>query len=193
MSRESGTPVRGERCRLFAFDPDRKGFVRPDAPTGMDPLAWLGLGLVAAGVVGSVLPLVPGGLLSVAGVSVYWWSTGYAEPSVFLVAALVAVGVLATVVDYAGGAIAARAGGASLLTTGVAVVVGLVLLLVAGPIGFLVGLAATVFAVEFLRNADAEAGLRVALYTTVGVLASTVVQVLLTGSVLVVLVLVAVV
>jgi len=159
----------------------------------MDPLAWLGLGLVAAGVVGSVLPLVPGGLLSIAGVAVYWWSTGYAEPSVFLVAALVAVGVLATVVDYVGGAIAARAGGASVLTTGVAVVVGLVLLLVAGPIGFLVGLAATVFAVEFLRNADAEAGLRVALYTTVGVLASTVVQVLLTGSVLVVMVLVAVV
>jgi len=151
----------------------------------MEPLVWVGLALVAAGVVGSVLPLIPGGLLSVAGVLVYWWATGYAEPSVLLVAALVTVGLLATLVDYAGGAIAARAGGASPVTTAVAVLVGLVLLLVAGPIGFLVGLAATVFAVEFVQHADAEAGFRVALYATVGVLASTAVQVLLTGSVLV--------
>jgi len=159
----------------------------------MEPVVWVGVALVAAGVVGSVLPLVPGGLLSVAGVVVYWWSTGYAEPSAILVAALVAVGLLATLVDYAGGAIAARAGGASLVTTAAAVLIGLVLLLVAGPVGFVVGVAATVFLVEFAQHADAEAGLRVALYATVGVLASTVVQVLLTGSVLVVLVLVAVV
>ena len=159
----------------------------------MEPLVWLGIALVAAGVVGSVLPLVPGGLLSVAGVLVYWWSTGYAEPSALLVVALVAVGLLATLVDYAGGAIAARAGGASLVTTAAAVLVGLILLLVAGPVGFIVGLAATVFVIEFAQHADAEAGLRVALYATVGVLASTVVQVLLTGSILVVVVLVAIV
>jgi uncharacterized protein YqgC (DUF456 family) len=159
----------------------------------MESLVWVGIALVAAGVIGSVLPLVPGGLLSVAGVLVYWWSTGYAEPSVLLVATLVAVGLVATLVDYAGGAIAARAGGASLVTTAVAVGVGLVLLLIAGPIGFLVGLAATVFAVEFAQHADAEAGLRVALYATVGVLASTAVQVLLTGSILVVVILVAIV
>ena len=156
----------------------------------MEPLAWVAVGLVAAGVVGSVLPLVPGGLLSVAGVGTYWWSTGYTEPSLPVVAALVGVGLLATIVDYAGGAIAARAGGASLATTAVAVLVGLVLLFVAGPVGFLVGIAATVFAVEFAQHADAEAGLRVALYATVGVLASTVVQVLLTGAVLVAVLLV---
>ena len=159
----------------------------------MESLVWVGIALVAAGVIGSVLPLVPGGLLSVAGVLVYWWSTGYAEPSVLLVATLVAVGLVATLVDYAGGAVAARAGGASLVTTAVAGGVGLVLLLIAGPIGFLVGLAATVFAVEFAQHADAEAGLRVALYATVGVLASTAVQVLLTGSILVVVILVAIV
>lgn len=159
----------------------------------MESLVWVGIVLVVAGVVGSVLPLLPGGLLSVAGVLVYWWSTGYAEPSILLVATLVIVGLLATLVDYAGGAIAARAGGASLVTTAAAVLVGLVLLFVAGPIGFLVGLAATVFAVEFVQHADAEAGLRVALYATVGVLASTAVQVLLTGSILVVVILVAVV
>jgi uncharacterized protein YqgC (DUF456 family) len=159
----------------------------------MEPLVWVAVALVAAGVIGSVLPLIPGGLLSVAGVLVYWWSTGYTEPSILLVAALVVVGLLATLVDYAGGAIAARAGGASLVTTAAAVLVGLVLLLIAGPIGFLVGLAATVFAVEFAQHADTEESARVALYATVGVLASTAVQVLLTGSILVVVVLVVVV
>lgn len=156
----------------------------------MEPLTWVAVGLAVAGVVGSILPLVPGGLLSIAGVGVYWWSSGYAEPSLPVVVALLAIGLLATVVDYAGGAIAARAGGASLATTAAAVAVGLVLLVVAGPLGFLVGIAATVFAVEFAQHADAEAGLRVAAYATVGVLASTVVQVLLTGSVLVALVIV---
>jgi len=156
----------------------------------MEPLTWLALGLVALGVLGAVLPLVPGGLLSVVGVLVYWWSTGYAEPSVLLVAVLVGVGLLTMLVDYFGGAIAARAGGASALTTAAAVLVGLVLLLIAGPIGFVLGLAATVFAVEFAQHADAEAGLRVALYSTVGVLASTVVQVALTGAVFVALALV---
>ncbi|MDQ2055046.1 MULTISPECIES: DUF456 domain-containing protein [Halobellus] len=156
----------------------------------MEPLTWLALGLVALGVLGAVLPLVPGGLLSVVGVLVYWWSTGYAEPSVLLVAVLVGVGLLTMLVDYFGGAIAARAGGASALTTAAAVLVGLVLLVVAGPIGFVLGLAATVFAVEFAQHADAEAGLRVALYSTVGVLASTVVQVALTGAVFVALALV---
>ncbi|WP_049986951.1 DUF456 family protein [Halobellus rufus] len=159
----------------------------------MEPLGWLFLALAALGVAGSVLPLVPGGLLSVAGVAGYWWSTGFAEPSALVVAALVSVGVLTMLVDYFGGAIAARAGGASAVTTGVAVVVGLLLLLLAGPVGFLVGIAATVFAVEFAQHADTERGLRVALYATVGVLASTVVQVILTGSVLVVLVLVVVI
>lgn len=156
----------------------------------MEPLSWVFLALVALGVAGSVLPLLPGGLLSVVGVTGYWWSTGYTEPSVLLVVVLVAIGGLTMAVDYFGGAIAARAGGASMVTTGVAVLVGLVLLLLAGPVGFLVGIAATVFAVEFAQHADTERGLRVALFATVGVLASTVVQVILTGSVLFVLVLV---
>ncbi|WP_435184573.1 DUF456 family protein [Halobellus sp. EA9] len=156
----------------------------------MDPFAWLALGLAAFAVVGAALPLLPGGALSVAAVALYWWSTGYADPSLPVVVALVAVGLLTMAVDYFGGAIAARAGGASLATTAAAVVVGVVLLFVAGPVGFVFGLAATVFAVEFAQHADAEAGLRVALYSTVGVLASTVAQVLLTGSVLVALALV---
>ncbi|MFB6250720.1 MAG: DUF456 family protein [Halobellus sp.] len=157
----------------------------------MTPLAWLALALAVVAVIGAALPLLPGGALSVGAVLLYWWSTGYADPSAALVAVLVAVGLLTMVVDYFGGAIAARAGGASVATTAAAVLVGLLLLFVAGPVGFVIGVAATVFAVEFAQHADAEASGRVALYATVGVLASTAVQVLLTGTVLVALVVVA--
>ncbi|WP_144903352.1 DUF456 domain-containing protein [Halobellus captivus] len=153
----------------------------------MDPLSWFFFGLVALGVAGSVLPLVPGGFLSVVGVVGYWWSTGFAEPSPLLVVVLVGVGLLTMLVDYFGGAIAARAGGASIITMGAAVLVGFLLLVVAGPVGFIVGIAGTVFAVEFAQHADTERGLRVALYATVGVLASTAVQVVLTASVFLVL------
>lgn len=159
-------------------------------PLAADPFAWLSLALLVLGVVGTVVPLLPGALLSLSGVVLYWWSTGYADPSLPVLATLVLVGVVTVVIDYAGGAIAARAGGASALTTGLAVVVGFVLLLVTGPVGFLLGLAATVFVAEFVRNEDARESGRAALYATVGVLASTVVQFLLTSSMLVAFVLV---
>ncbi|GAA0288271.1 hypothetical protein [Halobacterium noricense] len=40
---------------------------------------------------GSVLPLLPSGLLSLAGVLVYWWTTG--EPGFLLLAVLASAGI----------------------------------------------------------------------------------------------------
>jgi len=138
--------------------------------------------LLVAGVVGSLVPQVPGALLSLAGVFTYWYATG--EPGLGLLVALVLVGVLTWVVDFAGGAIAARAGGASNTTALLAGVVALVLFFLTGPLGIILGVAVTVFAVEFYRQQDARKGLKAALVTTVGMLASSVVQTLLTGSIL---------
>lgn len=149
------------------------------------PLELLALALVVLGVVGSVLPLVPGALSSIAGVLLYWWATGFAEPGPIALLAFLLVGVITLIVDYAGGAVAARAGGASALTTALSVIVGIVLALVSGPIGLLLGIAGTVFLVEFARNRDAPASARTATYATVGVLASNAVQLLLTGAILV--------
>jgi uncharacterized protein YqgC (DUF456 family) len=152
----------------------------------IDFYGWLALALLVVGVVGAVVPLVPGALSSLAGVYLYWWSTGYAEPGPLVLAALTGVGLIAVVVDYFSGAIAARAGGASTLTSVAAAVVGFLLFFVAGPVGVLLGVAGTVFAVELWRSRDAEASLRTALYATAGVLASTVAQVALTTLLLVV-------
>ena len=150
------------------------------AETALVVLAFL---LLVGGVIGSLVPSVPGALLSLAGVLTYWYASG--QPGVWLLAALVLVGVLTWVVDFAGGAIAARAGGASNTTAVLAGIVGLLLFFLTGPLGIIVGVAATVFLVEFYRQNDARKGLKAALVTTVGMLASSVVQALLTGSILV--------
>jgi uncharacterized protein YqgC (DUF456 family) len=147
-------------------------------------LTLVAFALLVVGVVGSVVPGLPGPFASVAGVLVYWYGSGFADPSPLVLAVLVLVGVGAAVVDLVSGAVAARSGGASTLTTVAATVVGLVLALLTGPVGLVAGVAGTVFAVEFVRSADADASARAALYATVGVLASAAVQVLVTLSML---------
>jgi uncharacterized protein YqgC (DUF456 family) len=143
-------------------------------------LAWVALGLATLGVVGSVLPAVPGATLSLAGVLLYWWSTGYADPSTVVVVSVAVVAVLTVAVDVAGSALAVRAGGASPLTAAVALVAGLVLGLVTGPVGFVLGVAGAVFAVEYRRTGDSEGSGRAALYATLGVFGSAAVQLLVT-------------
>lgn len=148
----------------------------------VDPL-YVALALLVAAVVASFVPFVPGGALSVGGVGYYWYVTG--EPSLLVVALLVSLGLLTLVVDWLAGALSARVGGASLRTTAIAAVAGFVLLFVFGPLGVVLGVGGTVFATEYYRHGDVERGLRTAAYATVGMLASSVMQALLSGAVLV--------
>lgn len=97
---------------------------------------------------------------------------------------LVVVGVLTWVVDWLGGAIAAKISGASTETAIIAGLAGLVLFLFTGPIGILLGVAGTVFILEFYRQQDARASVKAAAITTAGMLGSAVMQALLTGSML---------
>jgi uncharacterized protein YqgC (DUF456 family) len=151
--------------------------------TGLVVLAFV---LLVGGVVGSLVPQVPGAPVSLAGVYVYWYATG--EPGAVLLVTLTLVGVLTWVVDFAGGAVAARVGGASTATAVLAGVVGLLLFFLTGPLGIVLGVALTVFIVEFYRQDDARKGAKAALVTTAGMLASGVVQAVLTGSILVAIV-----
>jgi hypothetical protein len=151
---------------------------------GLDALVFVALALCLLGVVGSLLPLVPGAAFSVGGVLLYWWHTGYADPGPFVLALLLGLALVALVLDWFGGAVSASAGGASTRTTLAAAVVALPLTLVAGPIGLLLGVAGTVFVLTYRENGDPEDSARVAAYTTVGMLASAVAQALLTGFVL---------
>jgi hypothetical protein len=115
----------------------------------------------------AVIPLIPGAIISISGVLTYWWASGFTEPQIGILAVLLLVGVSTAVVDFAGGALAAHIGGASKITTGMAVVVGIGLLFITGPAGFLIGLAGTVFIIEFAQSADSEASMRAALATVI--------------------------
>jgi uncharacterized protein YqgC (DUF456 family) len=147
----------------------------------IDPL-YVALALLVAGIAGSFLPLVPGAGLSMLGVGYYWYVTG--APGAFVLVVLFGLGVVALAFDWVGGALAANVGGASTRTTAIAAVVTLPLLLVLGPLGLLVGVAGTVFALEYRRHDDVELALHAAAYATVGVLASTAMQVVVTTAML---------
>lgn len=151
----------------------------------VDPWLAVAVALLILGVVGSVVPLLPGMVLSVAGVVLYWWSTGYGEPGTLFVGVTIVVGLVAILVDVFAGAISARAGGASRLATAAAAFASLVLFLFLGPLGIVVGVALAVFGVEFYRTRQVEGSARAALYATAGLLASTAVQFGLTLSILV--------
>jgi uncharacterized protein YqgC (DUF456 family) len=142
-------------------------------------------GLLIAGVVGSVVPAVPGASLSLVGVLFHWWATGYATPGPLVLVTFVGVAVAAMLVDLFGGAVAASRGGASTRTVGAAVAVSLLLAVFTGPLGVLVGVPATVFLIELARNGDSGQAWHTALVTTAGIFASALVQVLLTTTILI--------
>ncbi|WP_049926921.1 DUF456 domain-containing protein [Halopiger goleimassiliensis] len=150
----------------------------------VEPLGIVAIALLVGGVLGTVVPLVPGGLLSLSGLFLYWWQSGYAEPGTITLAVLTGLALLALLVELFGSSIAAQAGGASWATTGVATVVAIALMTVTGPLGLLAGLFGTVFVLEYVRGRDVHGSARSALYTTVGTLASSAVQVLLTLTIL---------
>ncbi|WP_255167430.1 DUF456 domain-containing protein [Natrononativus amylolyticus] len=151
----------------------------------VDAISLLAVALLVGGVAGTLVPLVPGGLLSLSGVYLYWWHSGFAEPGLLALAVFTLLGVLTVVTEFFGGAASARFGGASWQTTAVAAAVGIALMLVTGPLGLLVGLFGTVFVLEFVRNGDVNQSTRSAVYATVGVLASTAAQFLFTATILV--------
>ncbi|WP_128226414.1 DUF456 domain-containing protein [Halobacteriaceae bacterium SHR40] len=141
-------------------------------------------GLLVAGVIGSIVPALPGALLSLLGVLFHWWATGYTTPGTLALVTFVGLAVAAMLVDVFGGAIAASQGGASKTTVVAAVAVSLVLAVFTGPLAILVGVPATVFVFELYRNGERSQALRAAFITTVGIFASAFVQVLLTTTLL---------
>jgi hypothetical protein len=148
--------------------------------------AWLvAMALLLAGVVGSVVPGLPGPALSVAGVVGYWWATGYTAPGPVALAGLVLLGLVGLAADWLAAPLGAKAGGASTRTTAIAGVVGFAMLFVLGPLGVLVGVGGTVFALELRDSGDVDASLRAAAATTAAVLGGALAQVVLTGAMLV--------
>lgn len=153
----------------------------------VDPALAAALALLVAGVAASVVPLVPGAALSLSGVYLHWWATGYAAPGLRLLAALTLVGVVTVLADLLAGSDDGTSA-ASLVTTVLAVAVGGAVFTVTGPLGLVLSAGATVFAVEYLRHRDARKGARATARAGIGLIGSTVPQVVLTGAMLVAMV-----
>jgi len=140
--------------------------------------------IMVLGVVGSVTPMMPGALFSVAGILVYWHGTGYTQPSIWFLLFFVLTGLFAVAMDYLAGVVAGKAGGASTKTSIMAGIAGFLLFFVLGPLGILVGVAGTVFVREYLRTGEERKSFKAGFYSGVGVLGSAVIQVVVTVTLL---------
>jgi len=170
----------------------RHGFFNLDDELSVMPLDMfvaVAILLLIAGVVGSLMPAMPGALFSLAGIYLYWWSTGFTSPGVLAMAMFSLAGVTALAADYLSGPVAAKMGGASNRTIAMASLVGVVLFFVWGPLGILAGITGTVLVAELHRGRDVAEGVRSAVYAAIGVMGSAVVQFLFTAGMLVVFVL----
>lgn len=136
--------------------------------------------LAALGILGAFLPLLPGPLLSVGGVLLYWGGTGYTDPGPVVLGGFLLVGIVAVIADVLGGAVGASLGGGGRWAMVLAAIAGLVLVPIAGPLGVLLGVAGVTFVVAYRETADVRTGLQAAAGATLGLLASVVVQVVLT-------------
>lgn len=134
--------------------------------------------LLVGGVIMSFVPLIPGGAVSLLGIGYYWLVMD--EIGIVGLLGFIILGVLTVAFDLFGGAISARAGGASTRTTAIAAVAGIGLVFVLGPLGAVLGVVGSVFLLEYRQYGDVRRGIRAAAVTAIGMLASTAMQVLFT-------------
>ena len=157
----------------------------------MTPVTAVAFALLAAGVVTSALSRLPGAALSLLGVYLYWWGTGYAEPSALTLGLVTAVAALVLAGQAFRRFVASRVEGASTLAAGLGVLVGLAASPFLGTTGLVLGTLCTVFVVEYVRHRDAKRGFVAALAVVFGTVSTRGLRVLLTGLILLVMALVA--
>jgi uncharacterized protein len=145
-------------------------FPRACAPSVMEPLLWIAsVGLILAGVAGTILPVLPGTALILAGMVLGAWIDGFTRVSGVTIGVLTALAALAWVLDYVAGLMGAKRAGASkeaLIGAAVGTVVGLLMGLIGVLFMPLVGAAAG----EYLARRDEQRAVQVGLSTWLGIL-----------------------
>lgn len=138
----------------------------------------VGAALLAAGIAGLVLPVLPGAILLVAGVVAIAWAGSFTVVGWGTVAFAGAMGLAITAVDAAASVLGAKAFGASkwaVIGSGVGLVVGLFL----GLPGIVLGPVVGAIAFEYAKNPDFERALRAGVGAFVGFLVGSVLKVTL--------------
>lgn len=137
-----------------------------------DAVTLFALGLLVVAVIASVVPGVPAGVVALLAIYLEYFFGPSGRMSLWLLVSFTVVGVLAVIIDLFGGAVTARAKGASRRTTLVAAAVGLALFFVAGPVGVVLGMFGTVLAIELNDGAEFEDAWDKGVWATAGMLAS---------------------
>jgi len=141
------------------------------------PTAELAIALLVVWTVSSFVPFVPSGVLAALTVVGYAYTTGFAEPSLAVLLALVLVSLLASAAELLAGVVSGTLGGASSRTVAVGTLLGIALLFVMGPIGLVVGVGGTVFLESLYENADEpRVAVRRSAFAVIGVFAGPFVQ-----------------
>jgi uncharacterized protein YqgC (DUF456 family) len=138
----------------------------------------LGFVVLAAGIVGVVVPLIPGSLLLVGGVALIAWADGFVRVGWGTIVASAVIAALVWSVDLIAGALGARAAKASkwaVIGAGVGFLVGLFL----GLPGIILGPAVGAIAFEYARNPDTRQALRAGTGAFLGFLLGSVVKITL--------------
>ncbi len=146
----------------------------------MDILLWtLAVALVIAGVVGTVVPALPGAALVFGGLLLGAWIDGFARVGAVTLTVLGVLTVLAWIVDYASGVMGAKKAGASrqaiiggAIGTVLGVFTGLWGLLFMPLVGAAVG--------EYIAIRDFARASHVGIWTWIGMLLGTVVKIAIT-------------
>lgn len=121
----------------------------------MSLLTALVLVLLVAGIVVTAAPKIPGGVfLSLSGVYLYWWASGFSEPSTSVLVILTLLGGTTLASKLLRPVIVKKVGGTPMLTTTLAGTVGAVAFFVWGTAGLVFGTFVTVFVLEYLRRGD---------------------------------------
>jgi uncharacterized protein YqgC (DUF456 family) len=144
-----------------------------------DVLLWiLSIGLMVAGLVGAVMPVMPGAALVLAGTVLGAWTDGFQRVGGWTVGVLVALALLSWVLDYAAGVLGAKKVGASkqaLIGAALGTVAGLFL----GFVGVLVMPFVGAAAGEYLARRDHRAAARVGVATGLGLVVAMIAKVVI--------------
>lgn len=144
-----------------------------------DVLLWiLSVGLMVAGVVGAVMPVMPGAALVLAGTVLGAWIDGLQRVGGWTVGVLVALALLSWVLDYAAGVLGAKKVGASKQAL-IGAALGTVLGLFLGFVGVLVMPFVGAAAGEYLARRDHRAAARVGVATGLGLVVAMVAKVVI--------------
>jgi uncharacterized protein YqgC (DUF456 family) len=144
-----------------------------------DVLLWiLSVGLMVAGLVGAVMPVLPGAALVLAGTVLGAWIDGFQRVGGWTVGVLVTLALLSWVLDYVAGVLGAKKVGASkqaLIGAALGTVAGLFL----GFIGVLVMPFVGAAAGEYLARRDHRAAARVGVATGLGLVVAMIAKVVI--------------